>query len=187
MKTLLILAGIGIVALVVIAYIAGPPDEPKQPTASPIPTSIPSNSAAKLPVLTSKLTATSRTAESITGDIGYSTDNTMTILNKRYPSRRVRELKGRDVEDVARMFLIDPPAPDSSALRVLYRIDIPATDKMVNGNTLCGDEDVHWVVYMNSDEDLSLWNVAFFSGESEPNLRTVEIDTNLCGTFRYRL
>lgn len=186
MKTILILAGIGIVALVVIAYIAGSPEEPKQTTASPIPTSIPSNTA-KLPVLTSKLTAISNTAYSITGDIGYSTDNTMTILNKSYPSRLVRELKGRDVEDVARMFLIDPPAADSSALRVLYRIDIPATDKMVNGNTLCGDEDVHWVIYMSSDDNLDIWNVAFFSGDSEPNLRTVETDTNLCGTFRYRL
>jgi hypothetical protein len=185
-KTIFIFAGIGVIALVVIAFVVGQTaeDHPKEKQTIAPTTSIPTNSTAKLPVLTSKLTAISRTAESITGDIGYSTDNTMTILNKSYPSRLVRELKGRDVEDVARMFSIDPPAADSSALRALYRMDIPATDKLVNGDTICGDDDVHWVVYMSSDDNLNIWNVAFFSGDSEPNLQT---QTNLCVTFRYRL
>jgi len=137
-----------------------------------------------LPLLTSKLTAISRTAEAITGDIEYSTDNTITILNKSYPSTLVHVLRGREVENAARMFSISAPAADSSALRALYRINIPADDKLLNGNTICGTANARWVVYLSDDENLDVWNVAFFSGDSEPNL---ESEANLCGTFRYQL
>ncbi len=135
-------------------------------------------------IFTSKLTAISHTAEAITGDIEYSTDNTMTILNKRYPTNLVRALQGSEVEDAARMFSVSAPAADSSALRALYRIHIPSEDKLLNGNTICGTDSAEWVVYLTEDGKPDIWNIAFFSGDDEPNL---ESDANLCGTFRYQL
>jgi hypothetical protein len=137
-----------------------------------------------LPLLTSKLTAISRTAEAITGDIEYSTDNAITILNKGYPLTLVHVLRGSEVEDAARIFSMSAPSADSSALRALYRINIPAGDKFLNGNTICGTASTRWVISLSDNENVDIWNIAFFSGNSEPNL---ESEANLCGTFRYQL
>jgi hypothetical protein len=82
------------------------------------------------------------------------------------------------------MFSISTPEADSGALRALYRTNIPADDILLNGNTICGTDSARWVVYLSDDENMDIWNVAFFSGDSEPNL---ESQVNLCGTFRYQL
>jgi len=136
-----------------------------------------------LSTFTFKLRAISHTAVSITGDIEISTDEAIVLGGKRYPSKLVRELQVDEIREAARLFSVEPPR-NSSALHALYKTDIPATQKLLRGNTLCGDEDTTWIVSLTDDENPQVWNLAFFSGAREPDLDSLP---GLCGTYRYQL
>ena len=66
----------------------------------------------------------------------------------------------------------------------LYRLKIPAEQRFVRKNTLCGTQDTQWVAAFASGKTL---NVAFFSGEEAPvfTFDAIAHSPNLCGTFLY--
>jgi hypothetical protein len=124
--------------------------------------------------------AASKTAMSITGNITFAS-NKMTIREKVFPLKLVREIDSQHLEDVGK--IVDRPQPPSSAR--LYKTAISKHASLVNGNTICGPgADARWVLVVSGSRELSL---AFFSGDSEPNLdiQSVESDNNLCGTYAY--
>ena len=66
----------------------------------------------------------------------------------------------------------------------LYRLNIPAEKKFQHKNSLCGTENVQWMVAFAQGNALQL---AFFSGPKPPTftLDAISSSTDLCGTFSY--
>ena len=122
--------------------------------------------------------ASSNTARSITGDITLS-DEKLTINFSTTPMSRVRDLNPTELAAV-----FDADASASSRSGSLYRLNIPASKKLLHKNTLCGSEDAHWMVAYPQGNSLQL---AFFSGDKPPVFTFDEIrnSTDLCGTFAY--
>jgi len=61
---------------------------------------------------------------------------------------------------------------------------VPAAQRFLHKNSLCGSDDTQWMVTSVADRTL---HVAFFSGTETPEF-TPEVMTNssdLCGTFTY--
>jgi hypothetical protein len=121
--------------------------------------------------------AASTTAVSITGDITIS-DAKVTINFASFPLAQIRKLEAAEVSAV---FDADVNAGGSGNL---YRLNIAGSRKFLRHNTLCGTEDVEWMVTYVLNKDL---RVAFFSGSSEPVLQfdSLRNSTSLCGTFSY--
>lgn len=121
--------------------------------------------------------AASNTAASITGDISLSSSK----ININFtsfllaPARRLTPAEVSAVFDEA----VDTAGPGS-----LYRLDIPATKRFLNHNTLCGSEDTHWMATYVTDKTL---RVAFFSGDDVPALtfEKMQNSTALCGTYTF--
>jgi hypothetical protein len=121
--------------------------------------------------------AVSNTARSITGDVVLSEEK-LTINFVKFPMSRVRALEQSEVSAV---FDADSNAPGSGAL---YRLNIPAAQKFLRKNSLCGGEDTHWMATYTSGRSLRL---AFFSGQRPPvfTLEAIGNSSDLCGTFTY--
>ncbi|WP_263367042.1 hypothetical protein [Edaphobacter bradus] len=121
--------------------------------------------------------AASNTARSITGDITLA-DEKLTINFSTTPISRVRDL---NATELAAVFDTDSNAARTGSL---YRLNIPAEKKFLHKNSLCGSEDVHWMVTYAARNSLQL---AFFSGEKPPvfTFDAISNSTDLCGTFTY--
>ena len=121
--------------------------------------------------------AASATAVSITGDITIS-DAKVTMNFASFPVAQIRKLEAAEIGAV---FDADVNASGSADL---YRLNIPGSRRFLRHNTLCGTEDVQWMITYVLNKDL---RVAFFSGSSEPVLQfdSLRNSTSLCGTFSY--
>ena len=121
--------------------------------------------------------AVSSTAVSITGDVTIS-DAKVAINFVSFPLAQIRRLESKEVSAV---FDTDADAGGSGNL---YRLNIAGAQRFLHHNTLCGTEDVQWMVTYVLNKDL---RVAFFSGSSQPvfQFEAVRNSNNLCGTFSY--
>jgi hypothetical protein len=121
--------------------------------------------------------AASSTAKTITGDISIA-DARITIDYYNFPIGLIRVLQPAEA---GALFDADVSAPGGGSL---YRLTVPANHRFQHKNTLCGTEDVQWMVTWVEGRALS---VAFFSGQNPPVL-TMDALTNSaerCGTFAY--
>jgi hypothetical protein len=122
--------------------------------------------------------AASTDAVSITGDLHISAAK-LTINYASFPLAQIRSLEPGEITAV---FNEDNNAGGGGNL---YRLDVPAEQKFIHHNTLCGTDDTQWMVTYVSGRALE---VAFFSGSQMPILTVDALahTTNLCGTYRYK-
>jgi hypothetical protein len=121
--------------------------------------------------------AASTNAISITSDIALGKDK-LSIDYLVYPLAPIRPLKPVEVSAV---FDADVNAGISG---MLYRLKIPAAQRFLKKNTLCGGEDTQWMATYVAGKTLE---VAFFSGDDMPvfTFDAISKSTALCGTFAY--
>jgi len=121
--------------------------------------------------------AASSNANRITGSIAIR-EAKLTIYFINFPLAHIRTLQPAEV---AALFDADA---NSSANGALYRLNIPAAQRFLNKNTLCGSEQTQWMATWVSGKTLS---VAFFSGDNMPifSFDTISKSTDLCGIFFY--
>jgi len=121
--------------------------------------------------------AASSTAKSITGDISIS-DTKVTINFAGFIIAQIRKMESAEVNAVF------ASESGGGANGNLYRLNIPAKQRFLHHNSLCGSDDVQWMV--TSVDDRSL-RVAFFSGVNTPVFTPEALanSTDLCGTFTY--
>lgn len=121
--------------------------------------------------------AASTNATSITSDIAISKDR-LSIDFITYPLAPIRTLKPVEVSAV---FDADVNAGISG---MLYRLRVPARQRFLHKNTLCGSEDTQWMATYVTGHTLE---VAFFSGDDMPvfTFDAISKSTDLCGTFAY--
>lgn len=121
--------------------------------------------------------AASDSAKQITGDIAISAMK-LSINFSRFTIAQIRPLTAAEATAV---FGGDAGAGGGN----LYRLDVPAEKKFAHHNTLCGDEDVQWMVTWSDGRGLQ---VAFFSGSAMPVLtrEALEKDSqNVCELLGY--
>jgi hypothetical protein len=122
--------------------------------------------------------ATSSNAVSITGDVTISDTKITLDYTLRFTIAPIRRLA---------------PAETSAAFNAeasaggngnLYSLSIPAAQRFLHHNTLCGSDETQWMATYVVGHDLQ---VAFFSGSSMPVFTSEAIanSTNLCGIFTY--
>jgi hypothetical protein len=121
--------------------------------------------------------AASNTARSITGDVSLS-DEKLVLNFSGYTIAKIRALQPAEL---GAAFDADSNAGGSGNL---YRLDVPATKRLVHKNTLCGTEDTKWMATYVAGRTLQL---AFFSGQTVPvfKLEALSNSSDLCGTFSY--
>ena len=120
--------------------------------------------------------ASSKTAQSITGDVTIS-EYKVAIDLSSFTIAQIRDLK----PDEASAAFGEGATGGSGNL---YRLSIPAAKRFLHKNSLCGSEDTQWMVTYVAGRDLQ---IAFFSGGAMPVFTADAIanSTNLCGTFSY--
>ncbi|HEY0163075.1 MAG TPA: hypothetical protein VGB69_10380 [Edaphobacter sp.] len=121
--------------------------------------------------------AASTTAHNVTGDLTLSEER-LTINFYMTPMSRIRAMTAPEVSSV---FDVDSSAAGAGSL---YRLDIPGDKKFQHRNSLCGTEDVQWMVTYVAGKTLQ---VAFFSGAKPPvfTFEAIAGSTDKCGTFGY--
>ena len=121
--------------------------------------------------------ALSSTAQAITGDVALSEDKV--AIN--FSSFTIAQIRALQPGEATAAFEADASTAGSGSL---YRLSIPGAKKFLHRNTLCGNEDVQWMVTYVAEHTLHL---AFFSGNKMPVLTPEAIanSTDLCGTFSY--
>ncbi len=120
--------------------------------------------------------AASSNAASITGDIQIS-DTRLSINFTNFTIAPIRHLTPAETSAV---FASEPTGTGGN----LYRLNISARQRFLHKNSLCGSDDVQWMVTSVAGRAL---HVAFLSGPETPQF-TPEAMTNssdLCGTFTY--
>src|SRR5262245_34469578 len=98
--------------------------------------------------------AASNSARSVTGDISLG-DESLTSTSSTTTTSTVRPPEPAEVSSV---FDTDSASAGTGSF---YRANIPATKKFLHKNSLCGSEDVQWMVAYAAGNQLQL---AFFSG-----------------------
>ena len=118
-----------------------------------------------------------RMRTSITGDIAIAKER-FRSTSSTYPLAPIRTLKPVEVSAV---FDADVNAGISG---MLYRLRVPAAQRFLHKNTLCGGEDTQWMATYVTGKTLK---VAFFSGDDMPVFAfdAISKSTALCGTFAY--
>jgi hypothetical protein len=119
----------------------------------------------------------SSSAKTITGEISIAeTRLTMDYFN--FPLGQVRALKP---EEAGALFDADVNAPGGGSL---YRLAVAADRRFLHKNTLCGTDEVQWMVTWVQGHTLS---VTFFSNPSPPVLTMDALagTTDRCDTFTY--
>jgi hypothetical protein len=119
--------------------------------------------------------AKSSTARTITGEILIGADRiSISLLN--FPIAQVRALKPDELRAAF------DTGPDSAGN--LYRVNIAATQRFLQRNTLCGTEDTLWMATGVEGKTL---HVAFFSNSKTPvfTFESLNNAPDLCGTFTY--
>ena len=122
----------------------------------------------------------STTARGITGGVAFS-DEKLMISFFKFPIAEIRELAPGELLVLA----MDDPAGKGAAMSGhLYRLSIPAEQRFLNRNTMCGGEETQWMTTAVRGKMLQL---AFFSGAQMPVLTAEAManTTSLCGTFLY--
>jgi len=121
--------------------------------------------------------ASSSTAKSITGDISIS-DTKVTINFTGFIIAQIRKMGPAEVDAVF------ASESGGGANGNLYRLNIPAKQRFLHHNSLCGSDDAQWMVTSVDDRTL---RVAFFSGANTPVFTPEALgnSTDLCGTFTY--
>jgi hypothetical protein len=121
--------------------------------------------------------AASNTARSITGDVSLS-DEKLVIDFSGYTIAKIRALRSAELSAA---FDADSSAGGSGNL---YRLNVPATKRLLHKNTLCGTDDTEWMATYVAGRSLQL---AFFSGDRPPvlTLQALSDSSDLCGTFAY--
>jgi hypothetical protein len=121
--------------------------------------------------------AASRTASSITGDIGLS-DAKLTINFVPFSIVQARTL---GPAEVSAAFDADINA---GATGILYRLSVPAAKHFLHHNTLCGTEETQWMATFVAGNSLQ---IALFSGSDSPifTVDALRNSTDLCATFSY--
>ena len=121
--------------------------------------------------------AASKNANSITGSISIR-EAKLTISLLTFPIANIRSLQPAEV---AAVFDADANSAGNGAL---YRISIPAAQRFLNKNTLCGSEQTQWMATWVSGKTLS---VAFFSGDNMPvfTFEALQKSTDLCGIYTF--
>jgi hypothetical protein len=121
--------------------------------------------------------ASSSDAKSITGDIIIG-DGRITISLLVFPLAHIRTLKS---EEVAAAFDADLNAGVPGNL---FRLNIPAAQRFLHHNTLCGSESAQWMATYVEGKTL---HVTFFSGVAMPvfTFDALSHSSDVCGTFTY--
>jgi hypothetical protein len=121
--------------------------------------------------------AASNNSASITGDIAIS-EARLTIDTKSFPLASIRSLLPAEVSAVF------DAAVDTAGPGTLYRLKIPAVQRFLHKNTLCGTQDTQWMAAYVAGKSLQ---VAFFSGDDAPvfTFDAIAHSPNLCGTYIY--
>jgi len=122
-------------------------------------------------------TSASSSAKTITGDISIA-ETRVTIDFFNFPIGQIRVIQAAEA---SALFDTDVNAPGGGSL---YRLNISANQHFQRKNTLCGSEDVQWMVTWVEGRTLS---VAFFSGANAPvfTMDALANTTDRCGTFQY--
>jgi hypothetical protein len=122
-------------------------------------------------------TAASSSANAITGDISIA-DARVTIDYFNFPVGQIRVLQSAEA---SALFDADVNTPGGGSL---YRLAVSADRRFLHKNTLCGSEDVQWMVTWVQGRTLC---VAFFSGANPPvfTMDALANTTDRCGTFTY--
>jgi hypothetical protein len=121
--------------------------------------------------------AAGSTARSITGDVTISNEK-IAINFATFPVSQIRALQPAEIK--AAFDLDGNPTGTGS----LYKLNIPATQKFLKKNSLCGAEDTQWMVTYLAGRDLQ---IAFFSASQVPLFtpEAIATTTNLCGIYTY--
>jgi hypothetical protein len=121
--------------------------------------------------------AASNSANAITGDIAISE----TRLSINYIGFLIAEIRKLGPAEVSAVFDADVNAGGNGTL---YRLNVPAAQRFVHHNTLCGTEDTQWMATYVEGRTL---RVAFFSGSKMPvfTFEALSNSTDLCGTYTY--
>jgi hypothetical protein len=121
--------------------------------------------------------ATSNTAKSITGDIGFSD----TKIGINFSTFIIANIRSLTPAELSAAFDADPT---TTAIGTLYRLSIPGTKKFLHGSTLCGAEDTQWIATYVTGRSLQL---LFFSSSHMPvfTLDAISNSTDLCGLYTY--
>ena len=122
----------------------------------------------------------STTARSITGPIAIG-DEKLVINFVRFAVAEIRPVTPAEIAAVLAM----GPTEDGKPLTGhLFRLSIPADQKFLHKNTMCGGDETQWMVSAVQGKTLQL---AFFSGATMPVMTAEAVgnSTNLCGTFTY--
>jgi len=119
----------------------------------------------------------STTASSITGDVEIS-GSKLTINYIAFPLVQARSLV---TAEVAAAFDADVNVGGTGTL---YRVSVPAAQRLLHHNTLCGTDETQWMATFVSGHTM---HVAFFSGTTPPvfSLDALRNSPDLCGTFTY--
>ena len=121
--------------------------------------------------------AASDTTADITGDIAFS-ETKLSINFISFPIVEIRDLKP---EEISAVFDADLNA---GGIGMLYRLNIPAGQRFLHKNTLCGTEDTQWMAAYTVNNTLRM---ALFSGPETPVLTfdAVQNSSTHCSTFIY--
>ena len=121
--------------------------------------------------------AASSNANAITGDISIG-EIKVTIDYLLFPLAPIRRLKPVEVSSA---FDADVNAGIEGSL---YRLKVPAAQRFLHKNTLCGDDETEWMATYVRGHTLQ---VAFFSGDDEPvfNFDAIQKSSALCGVYNY--
>ena len=121
--------------------------------------------------------AASNSARNVTGDITLGEEK----LTINFFSTTISKVRALEPAEISSIFDTDSSAPGAAGL---YRLNISGEKKFAHKNTLCGTEDVHWMVAYSQSNTLQL---AFFSGEKPPvfTFDAMSNSTDKCGTFTY--
>jgi len=121
--------------------------------------------------------ASSKNAQSITGDVAIAVEK-IQIGFAIFPISQIRAL---DPAELKAAFDLDAnPAGEGH----LYKVNIPATQKFIRKNSLCGGETTEWMVAYIDGRTLKL---SFFSSAKPPAFtpEAIATSTDLCGTYTY--
>jgi hypothetical protein len=121
--------------------------------------------------------AASSNAASITGDIEiYATKISINFTG--FTIAHIRELSPAETSAV---FASEASGNSSGNI---YRLNVPASHRFLHHNSLCGSDDVQWMVTSVAARTMY---VAFFSGPDTPQFtpEAMANSSDLCGTFTY--
>lgn len=121
--------------------------------------------------------AASSNAVSITGDVEISA----TKISIDFSAFTIASIRTLSPTETSAVFAAES---SGSASGNLYRLNVSAKHRFLHHNSLCGSDDVQWMVTSVAERTLY---VAFFSGSNAPQFTAEALtnSTDLCGTFTY--